>query len=317
MGRLGAVRSRQPSRQPPRGSWPGPRPTRRGLLTGAGLLAVGTGVGGFGVREGVLPGRTWLEGRFGDRVDGPVPDVAAGRVVEGSFVSGARRGVRCGWAVAYPPGRARDGDLPVAVVLHGKHGNHAKVFDHDYLALDKFLAVAVAESGTPFALASVDGGNSYWHARDSGEDAGAMVHDELLPLLARHGLRTDRVGLMGWSMGGFGALSLAGRWGADRVAAVVAESPALFRSYQDATPGAYDDPADYASVTVFGRQDELAGIPLRIDCGTADPFLDATRAYVESFPTRPAGVFSEGGHDVGYWRSMAPAQLRFLARAFT
>ena len=111
-------------------------------------------------------------------------------------------------------------------------------------------------------------------------------------------------------------ISRAGTSPVARVTAVVAESPALFRSYQDATPGAYDDPADYASVTVFGRQEELAGIPLRVDCGTADPFVDAARAYVESFPTRPAGAFTEGGHDVGYWRSMAPAQLRFLARAF-
>ena len=69
-------------------------------------------------------------------------------------------------------------------------------------------------------------------------------------------------------------------------------------------------------MTVFGRQDELAGIPVRVDCGTSDPFYDATRAYVAGFPHRPAGAFTAGGHDVGYWRSRAPAQLRFLSRAF-
>ena len=200
----GAVRSSRPAR--------GPRLTRRGVLRRGGRRRGRRGAAGaVGVQQGLLPGGAWLERRLGDPVDGPVPDVAAGRVVSGSFVSRARLGVRCGWAVAYPPGRHRD--LPVAVVLHGKHGDHAKVFDRGYLALDTFLADDVAASGTPFALASVDGGNSYWHARDSGEDAGAMVRDELLPLLGRHGLRTDRVGLMGWSMGGFGALSLAGRWG--------------------------------------------------------------------------------------------------------
>ena len=289
-----------------------PRLTRRGVL--AGVVALGAGAGAVGAQQGLLPDRAWLERRLGDPVDGPVPDVAAGRVVSGSFVSQARLGVRCGWAIGYPPGQHRD--LPVAVVLHGKHGDHAKVFDPGYLALDKFLADAVAASGTPFALASVDGGNSYWHARDSGEDAGAMVRDELLPVLGRHGLRTDRVGLMGWSMGGFGALSLAGRWGPDRAAAAVAESPALFPSYDAATPGAYDDPDDYAEVTVFGRQDSLAGIPVRVDCGTGDPFYDATRSYLSGFRERPAGAFTDGGHDVGYWRSMAPDQLRFLARAF-
>jgi S-formylglutathione hydrolase FrmB len=278
---------------------------------------VGGTVGALGVHEGVLPGGGWLARHLGDGVDGPVPEVAPGRLVSGTFVSRDRLGARVGWSVAYPPGAARSArDLPVAVVLHGKHGDHAKVFDHGYLALDVFLAAEVAASGTAFALASVDGGNTYWHARDSGEDAGAMVRDELLPLLDRHGLRTDRVGLMGWSMGGFGALSLAGSWGPSRVAAVAVESPALFPRFADASPGAYDDAADYDAVTVFGRQDSLAGIPVRIDCGTADPFYDATRAYVAGFPERPAGTFTDGGHDVGYWRSRAPAQLRFLARAF-
>jgi enterochelin esterase-like enzyme len=280
-------------------------------------VVVGASAGAIGVREGALPGRAWLARHLGDRVDGPVPEVAPGRVVNGTFVSRDRLGARVGWSVAYPPRGPRAGrGLPVAVVLHGKHGNHAKAFDHGYLALDKFLAAEVAAGGTPFALASVDGGNSYWHARDSGEDAGAMVRDELLPLLERLGLRTDRVGLMGWSMGGFGALSLAGSWGPSRVAAVAAESPALFARFADATPGAFDDAADLAAVTVFGRQDALAGIPVRIDCGTSDPFHDATRDYVAGFPERPAGTFTDGGHDVGYWRSRAPAQLRFLARAF-
>lgn len=287
------------------------RISRRGLLTAGGVLAAGAVAGAAGTHAGLLTAP--YARQAGGRVGGPVPDVEPGRLVGGSFRSEARLGARCGWAVAYPPGRARD--LPVAVVLHGKHGNHAKVFDHGYLALDLFLADAVARTGTPFALASVDGGNSYWHARRSGEDAGAMVREELLPLLARRGLRTDRVALMGWSMGGFGALSLAGRWGPDRVRAVVAESPALFPTFEDATPGAYDDPADLAAVTVFGRQESLTGIPVRIDCGTGDPFYAATRAYVDGFARRPAGAFTDGGHSVGYWRRMAPAQLTFLADA--
>ncbi len=298
-------------------SGPPSRVSRRALLAGAGVVAAGGVAAAVGVREGALPGGDLLAGHLGDRVDGPVPEVAPGRLVGGSFVSRHRLGARVGWSVAYPPGAARGGrGLPVAVVLHGKHGNHAKVFDRGYLALDRFLAAEVAAGGTPFALASVDGGNSYWHARASGEDAGAMVRDELLPLLARQGLRTDRVGLLGWSMGGFGALSLAGRWGPSRVAAVAAESPALFRRFADAAPGSFDDAADLAAVTAFGRQDELTGIPVRIDCGTSDPFYDATRAYVAGFPHRPVCTFTAGAHDVGYWRSRAPAQLRFLSRAF-
>ncbi len=56
----------------------------------------------------------------------------------------------------------------------------------------------------PFAIATVDGGTTYWHPRPNGEDAGGMVVDEFLPLLAEQGLRTDRSAFHGWSMGGYG-----------------------------------------------------------------------------------------------------------------
>ena len=44
-------------------------------------------------------------------------------------------------------------------------------------------AQAVAAGLPPFAVVAVDGGGSYWHKRASGEDAGAMVLDELIPML--------------------------------------------------------------------------------------------------------------------------------------
>src|SRR5215469_14006275 len=58
-------------------------------------------------------------------------------------------------------------------------------------------------------VVSVDGGaNDYWHPRRSGSDAGAMVINELLPMLAGHGIDTSRVAFLGWSMGGYGAVRL-------------------------------------------------------------------------------------------------------------
>ena len=67
-----------------------------------------------------------------------------------------------------------------------------------------------------------------------------MVVDELLPLLADHGLRTDAIGLMGWSMGGYGALRLAGLLGPGRVRVVVAASPALWSDPDDASASWFD-----------------------------------------------------------------------------
>ena len=76
-----------------------------------------------------------------------------------------------------------------------------------------------------------------------------MVVDELLPLLAGRGVAAgpeDRIGLLGWSMGGYGVLHLGGLLGAERVAAVCAVSPALWTDPDDADlvttfePGGHD-----------------------------------------------------------------------------
>ncbi|THI97269.1 esterase [Nocardioides sp.] len=290
------------------------RVSRRGVLASAGGAFGAFVTTGAAVETELLPGRSWVYRQLGmDGPDGIVPRVTPGPSTSGSFVSEARQGRTCGWTVAYPPGEARA--LPVVVVLHGKGADHADAFGRDGLALDVFLAEAVGRGTPPFALASVDGGDSYWHARESGEDAATMVTEELLPLLERAGLDTTRIGLLGWSMGGFGALHIASGLGPDRVAAVTCMSPALFRDYGDTTPGAFDDEADFAEVTPFGRQDRLTGIPIRIDCGEGDPFYRATRDYRDSFDEAPAGGFARGDHDRGYWRRIAPAQLAFIGKA--
>ncbi|WP_425559990.1 alpha/beta hydrolase [Leifsonia poae] len=218
-------------------------------------------------------------------------------------------------AVSYPPGSRAGNTLPVLIVLHGYSGDHRSSFGSGQ-GLDRFLAQAVQRGAAPFAVAAVEGGNTYWHRRASGEDAGAMVTDEFVPLLAAQGLTTDRIGLMGWSMGGYGALRLAGRLGPSRVAAVAAESPALWHHAGETARGAFDDPADFAANTVFGRQRELAGIPVRIDCGTGDGFYEAARDYADSLSPNPAGGFTAGGHDSAYWRRVAPSQLAFIAQHF-
>lgn len=285
--------------------------SRRQFLAAGGLVAAGAGAGALGVETGVLPGRSWAYSHLGfDGEDGTIPDVAPGLVVSGTFTSQARLGKRCGWSIAHPPGDRRK--LPAVVVLHGKGSDHTSAFAG--LGLDRFLAATVRAGARPFAIASVDGGDTYWHARDSGEDAGSMVVDEFIPLLERRGLDTRRIGLLGWSMGGYGALLLAARLGKHRVAGVVAESPALWPRYEDTAPGAFDGPADFADALVWGQQDRLRGIPVRIDCGEGDPFYANTRDYVDGFETDPAGGFQLGDHDMGYWRRMVPPQLEFLAR---
>jgi S-formylglutathione hydrolase FrmB len=140
-----------------------------------------------------------------------------------------------------------------------------------------------------------------------------MVADELVPVLARHGVRERPYGLLGWSMGGYGALLLGEKLGPGVVSTVVAESPALWTSVDRRNPRAFDSAADYRANDVWAGRSALAGTAIRIDCGTADGFCPAVRRFTGGMRPEPAGGFTDGGHDPAFWRSAAPAQLRWAA----
>ena len=184
------------------------------------------------------------------------------------------------------------------------------------MGLPWFLADRVARA-PPMAMLAVDGGNNWWHRRASGDDPARMLLDEALPLAAERGLRTDRIGLLGTSMGGYGAILLAERLGPERVAGVGALSPALYRRYEDAMAGAFDSPADFAAHDVFARRAQLQGIAVRIDCGTDDRhgFAPACRAFLDGAPVGVTGTTTPGCHDTAYWRSIAPHHVEHVARA--
>jgi dienelactone hydrolase len=298
---------------------PDTRPThlrRRTLLIGGAAVVVLAGAGALGVEQNVLPGRSTMFRLLGlDGRAGKIPDTRPGPMTTGKFVSKARLGADVGWAVSYPPGSKPGDALPVLISLHGFGGSHGSSFG-TRLGLDHFLARYVDAGGKPFAIAAVDGGKTYWHHRTSGEDAGAMVTDEFIPLLAARGLQTAKVALFGWSMGGFGALHIASGLGASRVASVVAESPAMWPTAARAAHGAFDSAADFTANTPVGKQAELTGIPVRVDCGTGDGFYPEAKIYAAGFTSKPAGGFTDGGHNLDYWRRMAPKQLEFAGSHF-
>lgn len=237
--------------------------------------------------------------------------VGAPTMVSGSFISAARGGVPTNWSIARPPGQSAP--LRPVIALHGKGSSAAMVMAG---GVEQGLASAVAAGLPPFAVVAVDGGGGYWHRRASGEDAGAMVLDELLPMLGQQGLDTSRVGFLGWSMGGYGALLLGARLGPARTAAICAVSPALWLSSGGTAPGAFDGAADYAANSVWGLP-TLGSIPIRIDCGDDDPFYTATKAFIAQLPHPPAGGFSPGGHDSAFWSSQLPAEITWMAPLLT
>ena len=283
--------------------------SRRQLLAGA------ISVGAAGAAGGVALGVPAVRHRLNEIVH-PIPEPSysmpsarEASVVSGSFVSRARGGRTVGWTIAYPEGAARD--LPVAIVLHGRSNDHGTVFG--WHLWGRYLTAAVAAGTPPFAVAAADGGaHTYWHRRRDGDDPQLMLLTEFVPLLAQHGLRTRKLGLAGWSMGGYGALLLAERIGSAQCAVVAVDSPALWRRPADTAPGAFDNAADFRSHDVLANRASLAGIPIRIAIGTSDPFYKTTRLLVSELSPRPVTDFSRGGHDIAFWRHSALAQLAFL-----
>jgi len=237
----------------------------------------------------------------------PLAPAAAPTMATGSFVSAARGGVTTNWAIARPPGQTKI--LRPVIALHGKGSDAATVMAG---GVEQGLAQAVDAGLPPFAVVAVDGSGSYWHKRASGEDSGAMVLKELIPLLGTQDLDTSRVAFLGWSMGGYGALLLGSRLGPARTAAICAVSPALWLSPGATAPGAFDGADDWSANSVFGLP-ALASIPIRVDCGNSDPFYDATRQFVAQLPQPPSGGFSPGGHDGSFWSAQLPAELTWMA----
>ncbi|KPM54455.1 esterase [Frankia sp. R43] len=219
----------------------------------------------------------------------------------------AARGREVGMAVVAP--RVADG-LGVCLVLHGRGDDAARAVS--LLGLEAQLGTVLAAGAAPFALVTLDGGETYWHRRASGDDPETMILDEVLPRLDQLGLRTSRIAVTGWSMGGYGGLLLAHRH-PERVVAVAASSPAMWHSYGASAPGAFDSKADFAAHPVLGTA-PAPGVAYRIDCGESDPFISVSREAAVTLRAQERN-FGPGGHTPSYWRSVTPAQLTFVGAA--
>ena len=126
-----------------------------------------------------------------------------------------------------------------------------------------------------------------------------------------------KAALIGFSMGGYGALLLARESHRKSlkdtdVAAAAAGSPALFTSYKSSAAGAFDDATDFARYGDLSDNPDVGSTPLHVACGRDDSFTEATKRYRSSVSPTPAGDIDKGCHTEGYWRSLATRQLAFL-----
>jgi enterochelin esterase-like enzyme len=275
--------------------------SRRQFLIAGGTTTAVLAAGGIGLWRELLRGTSPPK----------YPHLKPGPLVSGSFYS-RHRHQEVGWTISYPPGHSSGSALPVSLVLHGYDANHETAFNALYLQ-DAQAQLVNGHPIPPIALAAVDGGNTYWHRRADGDDPVGMLVREFLPLLHRRGLVVEHVDVLGWSMGGYGALLL-GETHPHLIRRIAAESPAIWPSYwasQGANPTAFDSAADWQHNSVLGHIRDLMGIPVRVDCGESDPFLFASQDLARLLPAGSVH-FEPGGHSEHYWEARGPAQLRFL-----
>jgi predicted esterase len=286
--------------------------TRRRVLTlGLAPAAAAIAAGVLGVERGLLPGQGILDTLDGAcSVPGPVLNFAPlGPSSSGTFYSAARHRT-VGYTIAYPPGHRAGDELPLVVMLHGYAGNHTDALS----GMSPAQAVALRTDGAPMAMATVDGGPGYWNPHP-GDDPMAMVIGELIPRCQRLGLGRRRIGMMGISMGGYGALLLAEKY-PHLIDAVAAISPAIWTSYAQAhaaNAGAYSSPAAFTADDAVTHAASLARIPVRVAAGYDDPFYPGVQALARVLPAGAVVDFGPGCHTGPFFAEQQPPSLAFLA----
>jgi S-formylglutathione hydrolase FrmB len=290
------------------------------LIIASSVLGAAGGMGLWALlaEAGLVPGRNVMDGALGrcDIVSAP-PEANPGTMVRGSFFS-AHRSRSVGYVLAYPPNVTAGAALPVCLVLHGWGASYRDPFDQ--VGYHRLLAGAVAAGVPPFVLASIDGGETYWHPRADGDDPIGMLTEDFPTVLTQHGLPVDRFGVLGYSMGGYGALAAASA-APKRFVAAVANSPAVWRSYEEANKvnaKAFDSAEDWRRWgDLRTRAAHLKGVALRVDCGESDWFEPAISQLREQFPDPSVVHIAKGCHDNAFWRSVAPEQLKLIGTALT
>lgn len=215
--------------------------------------------------------------------------------------------------VVVPPG-ARDGKRSLLVFLHGRGADESS-----YLDSEMFRGLVAQRGKAPVVAFPRGDPDSYWHDRDSGQ-WGSYVLDELIPALVRRfDIEPERVAIGGISMGGYGAVHLAGQQ-PQRFCTVGGHSAAVWENAGDTAEGAFDDSDDFERNDVIDQvgppDSPLAGKRVWLDVGDQDPFLEADRALEQALSSGGArGKLRvwPGAHEDAYWASHWRQYMRFYA----
>lgn len=212
-------------------------------------------------------------------------------------------------------------NVPVVLLLHGVYGSHWSWSMGGGAHLTAARLIAAGEM-RPMVLAMPsdglwgDGSGYLQHQKKNYERwiveevpaAVAEVVDQVTDQSPRY--------IAGLSMGGFGALRLGGKY-AERFAGIAAHSAIThfeqLAEFVEEPLAAYGAPTqDYGAAEALIRKPLP---PLRFDCGTADPLLEANRTLHAQL--NEAGIQHiyeefEGGHEWPYWELHLEDTFRFF-----
>lgn len=222
------------------------------------------------------------------------------------------------------PAARSTSSAPVVILLHGVYGSHwSWCFQGGAHRTNARLQAA--RDIPPFILAMPsDGlwGDGGGYVRQRGGDFERWIVDEVPAAVARATERSTSSAplfIAGLSMGGFGALRLAGKFPGRFAAASGHSSITDFAQMSEFV----EEPLETFGVaeedrsvleTLLRHRDRLP--PLRFDCGTGDSLLAANRAVHEGLvAARVAHQYEEfsGAHTWEYWQTHLEDTLRFFA----
>jgi len=217
-------------------------------------------------------------------------------------------------------------DVPIAILLHGVYGSH---WAWAFKGGAHLTAQRLIDDGAlpPVVLAMPsdglwgDGSGYVAHAQ---QDFERWIVDEV-PAATRQACaacsEASPLCIAGLSMGGFGALRLAGRHPQRFVAAAghssITEAAQIDGLMAESRAGWAAMPSDQSVLAAL--QASPGPLPaLRFDCGRDDPFIAANRRlHADLQASGIAHVYAEhaGGHGWDYWSRHLEDTLRFFGAA--
>jgi putative tributyrin esterase len=232
-------------------------------------------------------------------------------------------GRRADLTLFVPPEAQGVEDLPIVILLHGVFGSH---WAWSLKGAAHLTASRLIRDGSlpPVALLMPsDGlwGDGSGYVKQAGEDAENWIIQEV-PALA-HTLidgctRRSPLLIAGLSMGGFGALRLAGKYphhiAAAAAMSAITDAEQFDRLIEETRSAWSQSPADRSVVSALIESTGPLP-PIRFDCGADDPYVEGNRALHRAL--QRAGIShryveNAGGHDWPYWSRALEDTLRFF-----